>query len=85
MNWKKILEEKEESPEVVKNLVYASLVLFYNLILKKVCSSDLTTHLINVIADRMLAFLDEQIVNVLLELIILFTREKEHCDYIFQK
>jgi len=34
-NWRKIEEEEKEHIEVVKNLVYASLILFYNLILKK--------------------------------------------------
>ena len=49
LNWKEIMngtamggegEREGESPEVVKNLVYASLILFYNLILKRVGKSE---------------------------------------------
>jgi len=35
LNWKQ-KQQDGESEEVVKNLVYASLILFYNLILKKI-------------------------------------------------
>jgi hypothetical protein len=45
--------------EVVKNLVYASLILFYNLILKKVGTASTINQLINVITDRVLAFEDD--------------------------
>lgn len=84
LNWEKIQEEGE-SIEVVKNLVYASLILFYNLILKKVGTPETINELINVITDHILGFTDNQIINVVLELITLFTRKKETSDYIFQK
>ena len=85
LNWERILNEEKQSEEVVKNLVYASLILFYNLILKKVGTPETINQLINVITDRILAFDDNQIINVVLELITLFTRKKETSDYIFQK
>ena len=85
LNWRTILDEEGESIEVVKNLVYASLILFYNLILKKVGSASTINQLINIITDRVLAFDDDQIINVVLELITLFTRKKETSDYILQK
>lgn len=84
LNWEKIREDGE-SIEVVKNLVYASLILFYNLILKKVGTPETINQLINVITDHILVFDDNQIINVVLELITLFTRKKETSDYIFQK
>ena len=82
LNWEKIREDGE-SIEVVKNLVYASLILFYNLILKKVGTPETINQLINVITDHILVFDDNQIINVVLELITLFTRKKETSDYIF--
>lgn len=83
--WRKILDEEGESIEVVKNLVYASLILFYNLILKKVGSASTINHLINNITEKVLDFEDDQIINVVLELVTLFTRKKETSDYILQK
>ena len=85
LNWEKIHLENGERLEVVKNLVYASLILFYNLILKKVGTPETINQLINVISDHILKFDDCQIINVVLELITLFTRKKETSDFIFQK
>ena len=85
LNWRKILNEEGECMEVVKNLVYASLILFYNLILQKIGSADTINQLIDVICDHILEFQDDQIINVVLELVTLFTRKKETSDYIFQK
>ena len=82
LKWEKIREDGE-SIEVVKNLVYASLILFYNLILKKVGTPETINQLINVITDHILVFDDNQIINVVLELITVFTRKKETSDYIF--
>lgn len=68
LNWKEIMkgstgnEDEEgqgESPEVVKNLVYASLILFYNLILKKVGKTEEINQLIDVITDKILEFADD--------------------------
>ena len=85
LNWEKINKEDGERIEVVKNLVYGSLILFYNLILKKVGTPETINQLINVITDHILKFEDNQIINVVLELITLFTRKKETSDYIFKK
>lgn len=52
-------EGQGESPEVVKNLVYASLILFYNLILKKVGKTEEINQLIDVITDKILEFADD--------------------------
>ena len=57
--WRKILDDEGESIEVVKNLVYASLILFYNLILKKVGSASTINHLINSITEKVLDFEDD--------------------------
>lgn len=88
-NWREIKggdnEEEGEHIEVVKNLVYSSLILFYNLILKKVGTTETINQLINIITDHILDFDDNQIINVVLELITLFTRQKETSDYIFHK
>jgi hypothetical protein len=83
LNWKKIRDEEKECIEVVKNLVYASLILFYNLILKKIGTTETINQLIDVITTHILEFEDNQIINVVLELITLFTRKKETSDYIF--
>ena len=85
LRWKEIRDKEHECEEVVKNLVYASLILFYNMILKKIGTTETINQLINVITDHILEFQDEQIINVVLELITLFTRKKETSDYIFQK
>jgi len=85
LNWKQIRDEDKECIEVVKNLVYASLILFYNLILKKIGSTETINQLINVITEHILEFEDFQIINVVLELVTLFTRKKETSDYIFSK
>ena len=37
------------------------------------------------ITDKILEFEDDQIINVVLELITLFTRKKDTSDYIFMK
>jgi len=58
LNWERMLHEDGESLEVVKNLVYASLILFYNLILKKVGSQETINTLINTITDNILSFED---------------------------
>jgi hypothetical protein len=85
LNWMKILDDEGETIEVVKNLVYASLILFYNLILKKVGTNETINKLIDIISEQMLNFEDPQIINVVLELITLFTRKKETSDYIFKQ
>ena len=88
LNWKQMEKDGEkegESGEVVKNLVYASLILFYNLILKRVGKSEEINRLIDVITDKILDFEDHQIINVVLELITLFTRKKETSNYIFKQ
>lgn len=56
-NWKRIYEEEKENIEVVKNLIYASLILFYNLILKK-SNKDIIKKLINIITENILIFED---------------------------
>mmetsp|Transcript_20951 Transcript_20951/g.32461 ORF Transcript_20951/g.32461 Transcript_20951/m.32461 type:complete len:161 (+) Transcript_20951:4242-4724(+) len=84
-NWEKLLNEDGESIEVVKNLIYASLILFYNLILKKIGEPETINALINSITDHILVFEDNQIINVILELITLFTRNKDTSNYIFSK
>jgi hypothetical protein len=58
LNWEKIHVEDGERIEVVKNLVYGSLILFYNLILKKVGTVETINQLINVITDHILKFED---------------------------
>lgn len=82
--WKKIYDEEKENIEVVKNLVYSSLILFYNIILKKGNQKDTIKKLINIITDHILSFEDSQIINAVLELLTLFTREKETSILLFK-
>lgn len=77
--WRAIQEgdgENGENVEVVKNLVYSSLILFYNLILKAPGSSKaISEELLELLTSNILDFEDGQIINVVLELVTLFTRE----------
>jgi hypothetical protein len=52
------LEEEKENIEVVKNLVYSSLLLFYNLILRNNNSMDMIKKLISIITEFILDFDD---------------------------
>ena len=81
-NWRKIHEQ--EHIEVVKNLVYSSLILFYNLILRKNNQKDTIRKLANTITEHILEFTDTQIVSIVLELVTLCTREKETAQLIFK-
>eukprot|EP00347_Sterkiella_histriomuscorum_P023636 403333912 len=73
----------QQNMEIVKNLIYSSLILFYNIILKKP-SKEIIKKLIQIITDNIISFNDSQIVNIMLELITLFTKEKEIALLVFK-
>ena len=64
--------------------MYSSLIFFYNLILKKTNQKDTIRKLINVITENILGFEDTHIVSIVLELITLFTKEKDSVQLIFK-
>lgn len=78
-----MIEEKKESKEVVLNLVYASLILFHNIILKKP-QKDLIRKLLFMITTLIMDhFQEQQIVNVILEIIVLLTKDRETSILLF--
>jgi len=84
-SWKTIQEEDKENAEVIMNLVYASLILFYNILLRKP-QRDIVTKLITYLTENIMDFFtDSQIVNVILELITLFTKDKETSAMLFKE
>jgi len=65
------------------NLVYSSLILFYNIILRKP-QKEIIQKLVNLITSNIMdRFTDIQIVNVILEITILFTKDKETSNLLF--
>lgn len=85
--WRQIKDQEKENIEVVKNLVYGSLILFYNLILQKQSKdmTDMISKLSNNLTEHIMSFDDTQIINVVLELITLFTKEEETSALMFEK
>lgn len=82
-DWHYIQNEERESPEVVMNLVYSSLILFYNVILRRP-QKDIIQKLIYLLTTSIMEnFTDIQIVNVILEIIVLFTKDKETSTLLF--
>jgi len=75
--WKTIQQEEKEEEEIVTNLVYSALILFYNIVLKRPEQSDTIKKVLSIITDHILVFNDPQIVNVVLEIITLFTRHHQ--------
>ena len=62
---------------MIKNLVYSSLILFYNVILKRGKHRETKKKLLRIITDYILPFDDSQIINTALELITLFTKDEK--------
>jgi len=77
----------EEHPEVVKNLIYSSIVLFYNIVLKnldeKVKDFTIQRSLVPILVKTIANFQDTQIVNAVLEVVTLFTRDADTAEMIF--
>jgi hypothetical protein len=75
--------EDADNREVIKNLVYASLILFYNILLKDQNGSDgqkeiIINRLIEILNNDIMDYFDDpMIVNVVLQLITLFTRRED--------
>jgi hypothetical protein len=90
-------EEEKQNQEVIKNLVYASLILFYNLLLQKFSKTDSKNEahisaqqkstmeeLIECLNDHIMDhFEDNMIVNVVLHLVTLFTKHSETASILF--
>ena len=79
-NWKEI-----DAEAIIKNnLVYAALILFYNIILKE-HNLDLIKKLGSILHQHILCYEQKQIVDVVLELITLFTRNVgDSCNYVLE-
>lgn len=96
-NWKDMRDEYNQNEEVVKNLVYASLILFYNMLLQNFTKTgpkhegSMLQHQKNRMKDLiecldthiMEEFTDHTIVNVVLHLITLFTKSAETATILF--
>ena len=82
----KTLLVQAENREVIKNLVYASLILFYNILLKEhkektyhPAEREMIEKLIDILNTTVMDFFeDSMIVNVVLQLITLFTSKSEN-------
>lgn len=91
--WKHMRDNEGQNEEVIKNLVYASLTLFYNLLLKDFTKGDFNVKnqnrnimkkLILCLNDHIMDDFDEHmIVNVVLHLITLFTKNEETAQILF--
>ena len=90
-SWKQFIEVEKQNPEVIKNSVYASLILFYNLLLQTFANrtqgreqKEIMTKLIGYLSDHIMdEFSDHMIINVVLHLITLFTKNGETARMIF--
>ena len=81
----KTLLDSAENKEVIKNLIYASLILFYNILLKDhkdktyKATENLIEELIEILNKTVMDFFeDSMIVNVVLQLITLFTNKSDN-------
>ena len=82
----KDLLEHAENRDVIKNLVYASLILFYNILLKihkeglnHPAETEMIVKLIDILDNTVMDFFEDSIiVKVVLQLITLFTVKSYH-------
>lgn len=72
---------KDEEVIISNNLLYSSLILFYNLI-ENSKSTKLVEHLCSILNDYILESTHKQIVDIILELITLFTRYQDSCSFV---
>lgn len=79
MNIKKY--SKDEELIIANNLLYSSLILFYNLI-ESSKSTKLVELLWSILNDYILESTHKQIIDIILELITLFTRYQDSCSYV---
>jgi hypothetical protein len=87
--WPTLAERRDNLPELVRNLIYSSLVLFYNMLyLAQIYTRDPTLtkewldNLIHVICTRIIPHFGDDILitPILLEFINLFTKEPLTCQ-----